>query len=524
MKQEVLLGYEVGSGSPVSIPIGHMAVTGQSQQAGKTTALEGLIVRSGAAAVTFITKRGEGAFQGGRSLAPFFRERADWVFVASLIDATLGEKNKLLRSWLMRVCRNTETLAQVHRNVKAAQAEARGFAESIYTEIDGYLDLVVPQLRQLPPVSKVEIGPGLNVMDLSAYSSELQALVISSVLEHIYEHETGVITVIPEAWEFLPEGRGGPVKRSAEALVRKGAALRNFLWVDSQDLAGVMKLAVRACPVFLIGVQREANEIKRTLANIPAGVSKPSAADIATLELGQFYACWGRRAVKTYAQPAWLGASSAIEVASGRVPASDVWQTFRPPVAGIKVGHSKPVEVRVTKDEAARLTRENEQLKTTNARLLERIEALERHSAAAPEAAPARRASAPAASVAVAAGDDDQFEALYQRIHARLLEDRPALLAFTQSVPAIEMRVSRKVITVEEHSMKGRIARLLKERFFTSPRGCGAVRSALKKTGPDANTANIGRVLDDFKRDGFVIEEGGGYQEVPGMLVNVIEE
>lgn len=224
----VHLGFEVGTGKAVAIPLKHMVVTGQTQEAGKTTALEALIVRSGLRAVTFVTKRGEGAFAGGRRLQPFFRERADWVFVSSLIDATLGEKNKLLRAWLMKVCRGTKTLAEVQRNVIAAKEKARGFSESIYTEIEGYLELVVPQLAQLPPARKVEIGAGLNVMDLARYSTELQALVIRSVLEHVYEHEDGVVTVIPEAWEFLPEGRGSPVKREAEALIRKGAGLKKL--------------------------------------------------------------------------------------------------------------------------------------------------------------------------------------------------------------------------------------------------------------------------------------------------------
>lgn len=36
----VLLGYEVGTGNPVEVPLRHLAVTGQTQEAGKTTALE----------------------------------------------------------------------------------------------------------------------------------------------------------------------------------------------------------------------------------------------------------------------------------------------------------------------------------------------------------------------------------------------------------------------------------------------------------------------------------------------------
>src|SRR5258706_14502185 len=121
---EVLLGYEIGTGVPVNIPLRHMVVTGQTQEAGKTTALEALIVRSGLRAVTFVTKRGEGSFKDGRRLQPFFRERADWVFVSSLIDGTLGEKNKLLRPWLMKGCRATRTLAGVQRNVVKAKATA----------------------------------------------------------------------------------------------------------------------------------------------------------------------------------------------------------------------------------------------------------------------------------------------------------------------------------------------------------------------------------------------------------------
>jgi hypothetical protein len=69
--------------------------------------------------------------------------------------------------------------------------------------------------------------------------------------------------------------------------------------------------------VWLIGVQREANEIKRNLANIPASIRRPRAADVATLRRGEFFACWGEHTVKTYVQPAWLEADHAREIARG---------------------------------------------------------------------------------------------------------------------------------------------------------------------------------------------------------------
>lgn len=41
----IRLGFEVGRGTPVEIPIRHMCVTGQTQEAGKTTTLEVSIAR-----------------------------------------------------------------------------------------------------------------------------------------------------------------------------------------------------------------------------------------------------------------------------------------------------------------------------------------------------------------------------------------------------------------------------------------------------------------------------------------------
>jgi hypothetical protein len=330
----VHLGYAVGTGSAVMLPIRHMVVTGQTQESGKTTTLEALIARADGGrrkeerrfrAIAFITKRGEGAFTTGHSVQPYFRtQKADWQYVSSLIDATMGEKNKLLRSFLMKTCRGTATLADVLANVRHAKDTSKGFPESIYTEIEGYLELVVPQLAQLPPAHKLTLKAGLNVMDVAPYTTELQALVIRATLDHVYESEEDVVTVIPEAWEFLPEGRGSPVKAAAEVLIRKGAALGNYMWLDSQDLAGVWKTAVRACPVALIGVQREANEIKRTLANIHTTV-KPKAADVAGLELGEFFACWGKQAVKTYVQPAGMTHLAAMAIARGQAEKT-VWR------------------------------------------------------------------------------------------------------------------------------------------------------------------------------------------------------
>jgi hypothetical protein len=327
----VHLGFEVGTGKPVEIPLKHMAICGQTQEAGKTTALEALITRAGVRAVTFITKRGEGSFTDARRIDPYFREQADWQFVASILEASRGEKLKFERAWIIRASKGARTLADVHRNVRRAMETAKGLAGDVYLTLDAYLEAVVPQIGRVRWATRVELAAGVNAMDLTGLSTEMMHLVIKSTIDWILEREHDTVIVVPEAWRFIPQGRGTPVKLSAAAFIRQGAALRNYLWLDSQDLGGIEKEILRSVPLWILGVQREANEIKRTLANIPASIAKPKASDIATLELGQFYACWGKHAVKTYVQPAWMNAAQARQVANGSLDVA-IAAKLSPPV------------------------------------------------------------------------------------------------------------------------------------------------------------------------------------------------
>lgn len=318
MKQ-VHLGYEIGSGGPVSIPIRHMAVTGQTQEAGKTTTLEALITRGaadGLRAVAFVTKRGERSFQTGTRIKPYFKERADWRFLASVLEATMQEKLKFERPWIIRAAKGAKTLADVQRNVGKLMESAKGIHADQYLKLDEYLKIVVPQIARLPYGDKVSLVPGLNIMDLGGYSSELQGLVIRSVLEWVYEREEGVVVVIPEAWEFIPQRRGSPVKLAAEEFIRKGASLRNYLWLDSQDIAGVDTATRKSVIVWLLGVQREENEVKRTLSYI-IDAPKPKVDDIMRLGKGEFFVCHGSQARKVYVQPAWMAEDVAKLVARG---------------------------------------------------------------------------------------------------------------------------------------------------------------------------------------------------------------
>jgi hypothetical protein len=491
VKHGIPLGFEVGTGEAVSIPLRHMVVTGQTQEAGKTTTLEALIARANLPAIAFVTKRGERSFNDGRRIAPYFRERADWQFVASVLEATMRERLKFERAWIMRASKGARTLADVHKTVRTLMETAKGLSADVYLTLDAYLEIVVPRVASVRFASTLDLAPGLNVLDLSdrdRFPPELQSLVMRSALEWVYERCDGTITIIPEAWEFIPQGRGSPVKLAAVELIRKGAGLQNFVWLDSQDIGGIDKELLRSCPVWLLGVQREANEIKRVLENIPAGIAKPKPADVATLQKGQFFACFGETVVKTYVQPAWMIQAEAVGIARG---------TLR-----IEKAASRPA------------ARHEEPMATdTDKKLDTLIDLMTRQHKAAPAAAPAR--ATPAAPPM-----DDNEEDLYQRFKARLMKDAPGLLRVLATVPEIEVETEIKVIKTDGSSLSGRVALMIASGWFDNPKSPADARRELKRTGTDPGS-NVNRELDRLRNAGFLTEEPEGFQVAPGMKKNI---
>jgi hypothetical protein len=523
-----LLGYEVGSGEPVEILTGqHLAITGQSQHSGKTTTLEALVSRSpGISALAFVTKRGESAFTEGRRVQPYFRDRADWQFVTSIIDATLQEKNKFLRPWIMKICRNTSSLADVQREVRHALKTAKGINEGVYTQLDAYLDLIVPEIRRSDLAPVLDLRPGLNVMDVSSSPTPMQMLFIQSALDNVNATRSNTVVVIPEAWEMIPEGKGSPVKASAVTLVRKGAGIGNYLWVDSQDMAGVDKTILRQCTLWLIGVQREANELKRNLANIPKSIARPTVAEIATLERGQFYACWAKHSIKTYVQPAWMGEREALARARSEwIPPE--YMAVPPRRAPVQ-----PLEDTVNEREAQELRDENTRLRT-------RIEELEKTLGIDPATAGLRQRAQNERALSggpVAAGRPDPVsvplaspnghvdeEALFQRFRERLIVEAPAALRVLTLRPELEVEVRRQTITVDGASLRGRIARAIAAGFFEKSRTSADVLAELEKRGSRPSNIELANELKALTEMGFLTRENKWFSLVPEMRVNVVE-
>jgi hypothetical protein len=528
-----------------------MAVTGQTQESGKTTALEALITRSGLASIAFLTKRGESSFTGATRVPAYFQERADWQFVEAILESSMKQRMKFERAWIVKACKGAHTLAEVQRNVASLQAGSkRSMDQDLYMLLGEYLAKVVPLIRSLPKVDHVGLyGGKLTVMDLVDYPDELQMLVISSTLEWIHKNGGNCITVIPEAWKFIPQGKNTPVKIVAEKLAREGAGLRNYLWIDSQDMAAVDKMILRACAVWLIGVQREANEIKRALSNMPAGLKKPKAEAVATLQLGQFYACFGSEIRKTYVQPAWMDETAAGQIAAGRLDVHSVKPPHTPtpkqtaqavtrpvesPAGSVARSHSPvreavPQTIAQEEEDEMEWKEKFEAEKRRADNLATELDQLRREFYALrdgtlptpPDSRPTRPNGDGIAAARFAAKDDEEF---YQLLKARLLQESPGLIiSLAKRVPEIEVREVREKFTMDTTTPEGRVAFLIADGFFDVNRINAEVVKELAERGWPTLAPNVGRAFGSLTEKGFLSQkEKGRYRAVSGMKVNIL--
>lgn len=482
--QQILLGYEAGTGEPVYVPLHHLVVTGTTQLSGKTTTLEGLISRSELTSIAFRTKRGESSFRlpDVHRHEPFFRERADWQYVQGLLEATMRERMRFERSWIIDAAKGATTLRQVLENVVSELETARGLSKSVLTTLKAYLDIVVPEIEAVPFARELDLKPGLNVMDLVGLRDEVQSLVIASTLEALHESASGVIVVIPEAWKFVPEGRGTPVKYPLEAIARQGAGVGVYVFLDSQDITGVDKSILKNVDTWLIGRQREKNEVERAIAQLPLPRSqRPKPEEVMRLLVGHFLVATRNEVRTVYVKPAWLSSEVAVKIAkSGNVDAARIFAPESPP--------SHQEEVVTVSNKEKQLERDNEELR-------QRLAELESFVARGQKA----QKAADAAIADGAPGERVRHE-----------------LDVEVTTPTLRVRERVVILTATSEDNRGRAALLFADGFFDEQRPVAAVCKEFTARGWGTWTGGkdwtrMNRVLLDLAEMGFLRRETKTY-------------
>jgi len=581
------LGYELGTGKRVSIPLNHMAVIGQTQVSGKTTTLEALVDRSGLRAIAFITKPGEKNFRLQTAIPPFFSESTlDQYskYVASIIEQKmnvhLGWRE---RGWIIKLCRDYErpktktvkgykwkkpkSLSELLANVEIALPHLRGTEEMICMELQEYLKPVVKEVDRVDFSSTLELARGINVMDITDLSDGLKTLVIRSVIEFVHKKCRKVVVIIPEAWKFIPEGRSTPVKLALEGLIREGGGVENFVWMDSQDLRGVDKMLLRSVIVWLFGVQRQRNEVANTLDSIPDH-PKPSASQIMQLGKGQFYVCYGTTLTCTYVQPAgmedehakaialgdeepesWKGIAAALNARSDEPrPEQAVLSADSRPDGGFDhrsgrqdEGSGTPLAAQNAPEEEEAMWKEKyEALKVEFDILTERIRGLEkamlveRWDETAKPTFGQREAAKPqlfppgveeiASKIAKLDTANGNLDAIYRYIVDRACrEQEPAVLSLLAERPELMVNVQRKTIQMDGVTLRGFLATLITEKFFDTPKNGNQAFQETQRRGRRTAKPNVYRELDGLTELGFLVKEESGYQAVAGMKIRIQE-
>jgi hypothetical protein len=311
-------------------------------------------------ALVFRTKRGDLAFRGARVKPPFYRQETGWEYVLSVLEAATKQKLRIERSFIIDATRGTETLRQVYDNIVQSKAKARrGFDESVLTVLEAYFEKVLPQIESAGFADTLELEAGANMMDLTNFSEEVQALVISACMEQLWKTGTNTYIVIPEAQSFMPQSRGNPVKWAAEHIARQGAAVGVYLLIDGQNVTGMDKGILKNVDCWLLGRQREVNEVKRVLDQLPPS-SRPSAEEVTKLGLGQFYVSavdWCR---KVYVQMAGCGPETARAIAMGD---QKTIQDYFSSLAPLAQGGTAPVDATYAKEYAEQEDRHLKALK-----------------------------------------------------------------------------------------------------------------------------------------------------------------
>lgn len=606
------LGYEIGTGKRVSIPRGHTIVLGQTQKSGKTTTLEAMTARSGVKAIAFITKRGEKSFRQAHTIPPYYSETSEtqpyWKFVISIIesaqDVKLGFREK---GWIMELCsassltvsgenaagkrkrdthswKEPKTLRDVLANAELALKHSKGISKMICRQLVEYLKIAVPEIEKAKLSSSIELKAGINVMDISKLSMHVQALIIRSVVEWVYLHCKNTVVIIPEAWKFLPEYHTTPVSAPVQELIRQGAVIGNFVWIDLQDLRGIQKMLLRSIQVWLFGVQREKNEVENTLKSMPTPEVKPTAQEMMQLKIGEFLVAYDTELYRCYVQPAGMEDVHAQAIARGDEKPESWGQIVKsldakPESAeegsthdeksigsadddGAVAKSDQPAagSPRAAEGDAQRMEQDGDRedamwkdkyeaavadaakfVKEQHLPLVEAHDALAKRvreletlgDLPSSGSAPFRPGSVPKPSETC--GDEctapslgnGNLDAVYRYIVDRAAkEQEPALLSLLMDRPELMVKVERRMINSSDDSTQGRIAVLIYEKFFDTAKDAGDVTREFKRRGwfdTKASNAALIKPLAQITEWGFLSREDAGYQAVAGMKVNIVE-
>jgi hypothetical protein len=330
----------------------------------------------------------------------------------------------------------------------------------------------------------------------------------------------------------------------------------------------VDKRLLKQVGVWILGVQREINEVEHTIDQIPVPKRlRPKPEDVMHLRRGQFFVCYDDVVKRVYVQPAWMSAELARQIATldwdkasllmrqaiDRVQTDDlVGHSPLPHESGYDAAKNQRevaqfledenVDYKAAYEEAQIKLRsadsEIQELRTRLSNLEARLQArgivnLEETPkfASTPEPAEDPIAYVPPAVPAppdMVLGDGGNIEQLYDWLRAKLLADKAVMLAIKTLKPQMEVSVERHVIKADHGSLRGRVGMLIHDGFFSKGRAGTAVLKELHGRGFKVAKMTVYDEMDRLAEMGFFRKQKQADRSihfvlVDGMDVRVVE-
>lgn len=270
----------------------HTLITGQTNLAGKTTAIRTLVprlVREGFTVLIFDTKPTVREFEGYHDIPLCYKPSTDPLILLGLAESIAQRRMSPFFATLARASESASDMGEIIRNLEKAEQSAKsGFIKDACYSLVNILRRLETELADYSLSSTLDMESGrVNVMALNSLSSEAQQLVIKTAFElALKHHNRRTVLVIDEAFRFLPQAYSSACKKPVQDVITQGAKTGLFVWLATQFIATTEKDAIKGMANKLLGRQDDPTEIKATLERLRE--TKVSSDDLMTLKRGEF--------------------------------------------------------------------------------------------------------------------------------------------------------------------------------------------------------------------------------------------
>lgn len=272
---DIFVGFEIGTGIPVFVPVFFTLVTGQTRLSGKTTALKALIqqaVKQGFKVLVLDTKTNDADYESvGANVPVCLEQTLDPLILRGLLESINERKITALQGTLIRIVENAKNFEDLIANAEELEAESRaGFVKDACVQLGDLLKRLLEQTKKVPSSSDLELPYQINRMPINDFDVPAQQLIARSVFSKALRNQQNLLIILDEASKFLPQKYSSACSRVIQEYVTQGGATKCFLWMGTQYLATTSKDAMKTMAVKLLGTQDHITECKHTFAMLAA--------------------------------------------------------------------------------------------------------------------------------------------------------------------------------------------------------------------------------------------------------------